>query len=236
MLYYVAENPWYLAGVFGLLSVSFLIALRVTQDGKFLIRALIALGLAAIVLVVEQLWVTDNERIEWVVKDLVSALSRSDADKMIGLMDQHVTFSLRSSMQGDELDTDFFRSTLQNAKFDWVHLSKLTTNAGVQSQRGSAEFKISATGTYLMGGTQHNFAGNSQWSLGFRKAPNEGWKITRITAVVLPPYVILPMVKFRSRNGTTAVEPPMPQIPQMMRNEPSDFVPLRKPRRGERRD
>ena len=200
MLYYVAENPWYLAGVFSAIALGFLVALRVTQDGRFLIRALIAFGIALIVLIVEQLWVTENERLERVVKELVSALSHSDADHMISLMDDHVTFSIGGRMQGNELDLDFFRNSLKNANFDWVHLSHLSTNAGTQSQRGSAEFKIAAGGTYLVGSTLQKFAGNSTWSLGFSKTPSGVWKINRVTAIAFPPYVPLSMIKLRPRS------------------------------------
>ena len=37
---------------------------RVTQQGKYLVWALTALGLAVAVVVIERMWVTDNERIE----------------------------------------------------------------------------------------------------------------------------------------------------------------------------
>ena len=72
---YLSEDPTYLAGGLLLLAGAFLVALKVTQQGKYLIRAGIALGLGLVVVVVEWLWVTDNERIEQVVYDLRRAVS-----------------------------------------------------------------------------------------------------------------------------------------------------------------
>lgn len=137
MWYYVAENPWYLAGTFGLAAAGFLVALKLTQDGRNLTRALIALGLAAVVLVVEQWIVTDAERVEWAVKDLVRALSENDTTRVISLMDDRVTFSMRDKI-ADELDHAWFARELNDLTFDWLHLSRLTTSAGQQTHRGSA--------------------------------------------------------------------------------------------------
>src|SRR4051794_20690928 len=65
----LSEDPTYLAGGLGLVALMLLVALRVTQQGRYLIRALIVLGLAAAVLVIEHFWFTDAERIEGVVYD-----------------------------------------------------------------------------------------------------------------------------------------------------------------------
>ena len=93
LTYFVAENPWYLVAILGLVAAGFLVALRTTQDGRYLIRALVTLGVAGVLIVVDQLWVTDAERVEWVVRDLADAVARSDADAALALMDEHVTFS-----------------------------------------------------------------------------------------------------------------------------------------------
>ena len=217
MWHFVAENPWYLAGALGLVALGFLIALKVTQDGRNLMRALIALGLAAVVLVVEQLIVTDAERIEWKVKELIDALLHSDAARASALMDEHVVFTLRNTSLGDELDIAAFMDRLSNdLTFDWLHLSRLTTSAGEQSLRGSAEFKVGAAGTYRSGGIGYNFAGNSEWSLGFRKVASGEWKIVRISAEVLPPRVSLPIIPYRRGNGPNPAEPrPMRGPPRL---------------------
>jgi ketosteroid isomerase-like protein len=203
MQYYVAENPWYLVGGLALIGGVFLIALRVTQDGKNLIRALIALGLAALVFVVEQVWVTDAERIEWVVKELAGAVANSDGDRVLSLMDDHVTFSMRSNTVGEELDLDFVRKVLGDIDFDWVHVSRLTTSAGEQTHRGSADFRVNVSGTYRQTLGSRPFLGPSDWSFGFRRTPTGQWKVTRIAVVSVPPYVAIPL-KFKPRKDPTS--------------------------------
>lgn len=67
---YLSEDPTYLAGGLVLLAGAFFIALYSTQQGKYLIRGAVALGLALVVVVIEWLWVTDTERIEQLVYDI----------------------------------------------------------------------------------------------------------------------------------------------------------------------
>src|SRR5271166_4780259 len=57
---FLSEDPTYLAGFLILVAGGFLMALKVTQQGKYLAWALTALGLAVAVVVIERLWVTDN--------------------------------------------------------------------------------------------------------------------------------------------------------------------------------
>ena len=76
----LSEDPTYLAGGLLLLAGVFLVALNITQQGKYLVRAGIMLGLAFVVVAVEWFWVTDNERIEQVVYALRQAVLHSDAD------------------------------------------------------------------------------------------------------------------------------------------------------------
>src|ERR1700722_11901519 len=89
---YLSEDPTILAGGLLLLAASFGLALKATQQGKYLIRAMIALGLAAAVVVIEWMWVTDNERIEQVVYDLRQAAVNSDVDELLSHMVPDVRF------------------------------------------------------------------------------------------------------------------------------------------------
>src|SRR6185312_6929853 len=75
----LSEDPTYLVGGLGILAVVFLVAVRVTQQGKFLLWAMIAGGIALLVLAIDWIWVTDNERIEAVVYELAKAVQASDA-------------------------------------------------------------------------------------------------------------------------------------------------------------
>ncbi len=75
-----------------LLAGAFVVALNVTQQGKYLIRAGIAFGLALMVVAIEWFWVTDNERIEQVVYDLRRAVQSSDVEGVLAHMAPNVQY------------------------------------------------------------------------------------------------------------------------------------------------
>ena len=88
----LSEDPTYLAGILLLLAGVFLVALNITQQGKYLVRAGVMLGLALIVVAVEWFWVTDNERIEQVVYALRQAVLNSDAEGVLVQMAPNVQY------------------------------------------------------------------------------------------------------------------------------------------------
>ena len=90
---YLSEDPTYLAGGLFLLAGLFAVALKVTQQGKYLVRAGIAVALALVVIVVEWVWVTDNERIENVVYAVRAAVLKSDVDGVLALLAPDVLYS-----------------------------------------------------------------------------------------------------------------------------------------------
>jgi hypothetical protein len=83
MVYYLSEDPRPLAYALGLVALGFLAALWITQQGKYLIRAGIAVTLALAVLGIEHFWITDSERIEAVVYDLARAVEASDTERAL---------------------------------------------------------------------------------------------------------------------------------------------------------
>jgi hypothetical protein len=189
---YLSEDPWFLAGGLGLLGVALLIAMHVTQQGRYLIRGLIALGLAAAVLVVEHFWVTDGERIEMVVYDLRDAVVAADSERVLTYLTSDVQFVQGGNTSTGEATKALIRSTLSNAHFDFVRVSHLQTEAFPQSRRGSAEFRLIASGRLQTSMAPLNFGTtNSDWSLGFTETSPRVWKVDRITptqlATELPP-------------------------------------------------
>ena len=216
LTYYVAENPWYLAAPAALVAAGFLLAARVTQDGRHFVRAMVALGLATALVVVDLLWVTEAERVARVVRALGDAVARSDADAALALMDEHVTFSMRSNIYGEELVLSSVAELLGKVQFDFVRVSRLVATAGEQTHRGQAEFKVMASGSIEQGSAMRPFAGYSEWSLGFRRAASGAWKINRITSVELPQYTMLPIIKVKIPETATqpaTVEPVAPPPP-----------------------
>lgn len=203
---WLSDDPWPLGGTLGMLAVAFLIALRFTQQGKYLIAALTCLALCAMLLIVEHLWVTDAERIEAVVYDLGRAAARSDADAALALMTPDVTFSHGDFTLGGpqsglarrflpRVDPAIVNparalvgTALKNTKFDFVTITRLRANAGRLTRQGTAEFRVFAAGVGEVGGLSGAFAtdaGGTDWSLGFREEKGR-WMIDRITATRLP--------------------------------------------------
>jgi hypothetical protein len=186
----LSEDPTYLAGGLGLLGLVFLIALRVTQQGRFLVWALGSWALALGVLGVERVWVTDNERIERVVYDLRRAVAASDADGVLAHLTPDVQFApgdrardnTRFVLRNVSLVTGaatraFIKSELQQCEFDLVRVSQLQTHAGRQSRRGTAEFRVMTGGRYR----GMPASGPTDWSLGFAETSPGVWQVDRIT-------------------------------------------------------
>jgi hypothetical protein len=179
----LVEDPTYLAGGLGILGVAFLIALRLTQQGRYLIWALAALALAGVVLVIEHFWVTDAERIERVVYDLRDAVMASDAERVLTHLTPDVEFVQQGhTTSSGEATRDYIRSVLADTKFDFVRISHLKAEASRLSRLGSAEFRIIAGGSMQSSMVTYNFGtSNSDWSLGFEESSPGVWKVNRIS-------------------------------------------------------
>lgn len=198
---FLSEDPTYLAGGLGLLAGAFLIALRLTQQGKFLVWAGVAFALALLVLGIERVWVTDNERIEQTVYDLGRAVAASDVPGALGLMTPDVQFVARGDPQTSETTRGMIELYVSNARFDFLRINQLRANAGGQSRRGTAEFRVVASGSFEGPYNTLNFGTtNSAWSLGLRETSPGVWKVNRITPVSVPGGG-LPSLNFLPRSG-----------------------------------
>jgi hypothetical protein len=186
-MHYLTEDPSYVLIVLGIAVLGCLLAVRVTQQGKFLIWAGVLAALAGLIFAVDQFWVTDAERIEGVVYDLARAVEASDVDRIRSHLDDRVSIGMRGhSMDGTAVLGIALRM-LKNTHFDFLRVAQLTTEAGSQTKRGSAEFKVTASGTFNEGGSQMPLGSlGTEWSLGFREESPGVWKVTRITAIQVP--------------------------------------------------
>ena len=181
---FLSEDPTSLVSGLGVVAVASLIALRVTQRGKFLLAAAVSLALALVVVVIERAWVTQGERIALVVEDLRRAVEASDVEGVTRHLTPDVQFVQGDRTVGSAMTRAFLRSTLENAGLDFVRVSGLTTAAFPQSRRGTAEFRVMATGRPKapMGTGLIGTAG-SAWSLGFQETSPDVWKVNRITPI-----------------------------------------------------
>ncbi len=200
---FLLEDPTYLAGGLGVLGIAFLIAVRVTQQGRYLIWALAALGLAGAVLVFEHFWVTDAERIERVVYDLRDAVVASDSERLLTHLTPDVEFVQQghTTSSGEETRA-YIRSVLSNAKFDFLRISHLKAEASRLSRLGSAEFRVIVSGSMQSSMVTYNFAAtNSDWSLGFEESGPGIWKVNRISPTHAPNELPGPQSSGGSRSG-----------------------------------
>jgi hypothetical protein len=204
---WLSENPWPLAGSLALVAVGFLIALRVRQQGKYLIAALACLGLAVAFVVIERAWVTDAERVEEVVLRLADAVERSNADEALALLTPDVTLTQSGITMGGRTPDALARSlpksdpgaanparialraAIENAKFDFLSISRLQAHAGRLTRMGQANFRAFGSGSIEAGSVRFNFAtdaGGSDWSVGLREDRDGQWRIASITAMRVP--------------------------------------------------
>jgi hypothetical protein len=184
-----SDDPTWPAAVLLLVAAICFVALRIREEGKYLIWGLSATALAVVVLAAEWMWVTDAERIEAVVYDLRRALLASDVDGVLAHLtpDAQYVQSGESSWSPDETRSRI-RGVLDGSKFDMVRIRELQTSAGRLTKRGKAEFKAFVRGT-VEGplGFVGSGASDSTWSLGFEQTKPGVWKVNRITPVSMPP-------------------------------------------------
>ncbi len=184
-MHYLAEDPTVVVGTLIVGALICLTALKATQQGKFLVWA-VALGLAAaFVALLEQVWVTDNERIEAVVYELRDATARSDVNAVLALTTPDVSLEPSIPMGKGALARAFLKSQLDQTKFDFLSIRHLEVSSSPQARRGSAQFEVLASGSWQ----SYNWAttaGQAIWSIGLEEMPDKCWKINRITAVKLP--------------------------------------------------
>jgi hypothetical protein len=184
---YLSEDPTYLAGGFLLLAAAFVIALKATQQGKYLLGAATAIALALVVFVVEWMWVTDNERIEKIVYEVRAAVLKSDADGILAHLSPNVMYLQGDTALMSDATRDLIRTNMSNVHLEFAKISELRTSVGQQTRKGIAEFRVFTKGdlktTPNLGG---GLATMTAWSLGFQETEPGVWKINRISPVSIP--------------------------------------------------
>jgi ketosteroid isomerase-like protein len=185
---YLSEDPTVLTGALVVVAVAFLIATRVTQQGKYLFLAGGAFSLAILVVLVEWFWITDTERIEAVVYDLGKAVEASDAQGVLKHLTSDVQYSVSGASLSSEQTRYMIEQAVSNVHIDFLRISQLEASAMQQSRRGKAEFKVLASGSFSGAGGLGGGAGtgNSRWSLGFQETSPNVWKVNRITPQQFP--------------------------------------------------
>ena len=188
---YLSEDPTYLVGGLLLLAGAFLVALNITQQGKYLIRTGIMLGLALLVVAIEWFWVTDNERIEQVVYALRQAVLNSDAEGVLTHMAPNVQYLQADTALSEDATRAMIRANLSHAAFEFVRIADLQTSVGKQSRRGQAEFRVFTRGHLNSSpGIIDLGTAVTTWSLGFQETAPHVWKVSRISPVSMPAGIL----------------------------------------------
>ena len=184
---FLSEDPTYPMAVLVFAAGAFLVALKVTQQAKYLFWALGMLGVAGVVLIVEYVWVTDAEKIEEVVYDLKNDVLAADVEGVLAHLTPNVEYGQGGAYLSGEETRELIRINLSNAHFEFIHITNLSINAGSQTGRGTAEFQVYAKGTLRMPTAVLTVGtANSTWSLGFEKDSQGVWQVNRITPVSIP--------------------------------------------------
>ena len=184
---YLTEDPSYLLIGLGVAAACCLVALKVTQQGKFLVWAGALAAVALACFGFEHFYVTDAERVEAVVYDLAKAVEASDVERIKSHLDDKVSLTRRGRTTDGSLTLALVLPMLKQARFDFVRVGQLSAATGSQTRRGSAEFKVTATGTFQQGGGEVPIPPTvSEWSLGLGEKSPGVWKVNRVTAIRLP--------------------------------------------------
>jgi hypothetical protein len=205
---YLSEDPTYLAGAFLLVAGAFLITLNVTKQGKYLATAGIAFSLALVVILIEWMWVTDNERIEKVVYDIRTAVLNSDAEAVIAHLAPDVTYSQEGMALSPEGTCTLIRSQVSSFRLEFASISELQTSVGQHSRRGKAEFRVFTRGGLRTSSDAIDGARPliTSWSLGFQETEPRVWKITRISPLSVPKGVLALARRLDSANRSGFVD------------------------------
>lgn len=190
---YVAEDPTVLVGGVGLAVLVLLAALRVTQQGKYLIGAVVTAVLALVLLGIEHFWVTDCERIEQVVEEIRAAVAASDADGVIEHLTPDVQYTEGGTVYSGPIARAYIHAALSTTEFDVVRVSRLRTHVGRQARRGTADFRVFARGVHHRRFGPLPFSSSDlNWSLGFVETAPHVWSVNRLTPTRLPRAVPSP--------------------------------------------
>ncbi|RLT11868.1 MAG: hypothetical protein DWI24_06815 [Planctomycetota bacterium] len=190
---YFGENPWPI--IIGLLVIAVicLALLFVTQNGRYLIRALIALSFVALLLLIDWAWKTDREKIAEVVIKIANAVNRNDIETLRGQLAPNALYLQSGQGAGVEfqspLGNTLLRDAIDQMKFDFLSVRDLNVSAGRQTKRGKADFQVLCAGTWLpkAGGSALNFPPtSSSWSFGLQQRKDGSWLVDRITPTQLP--------------------------------------------------
>jgi hypothetical protein len=181
---WLSEDPWTLVSGFGVLALAFLVMLKLSQQGRYLMWAGGALAAAGLVLLVESLWVTDRERIERVVHDMADAVKAGDFDRV----ESHLAPEFSEGF--GTISKIAMRGAVMGLDFEFIRISQLRVHAGKRTGLGKADFFSMAQWAERSPGGGATFDATPPpgvgFSFGFREVEPETWKVSQIDVTSVP--------------------------------------------------
>ncbi len=212
---YLSDDPTYLAGAFVVLAGLYVIALKTTQQGKYLLGAATCLVLALGVVVVEWVWVTDSERIEKVVYDVRTAVLNGDADGVLAHLASNVMYQQGETALSADMTRGLIRANVSTIHLEFARISELRTSVGQQTRKGVAEFRVFTRGNLrTTSSPSEGLTTMTSWSLGFQETEPGVWKITRISAGSIPTGILAGRRGFMPSGGSRIGRDEAVVIPQ----------------------
>ncbi len=188
----IFENPWPLIWVCLGLAAMLVVAMRMTQQGKFLLWAAVVAALAGLLLVADAVVVTDAERVEMVVDALVDGVRKSDPDAVLALLSDSISIEDIGGQQIASGPTArlFVRLGLEAVRFDILQSGSRRVEVGAISRQAKVDLRIFVAGRFagsqLGAGFGTKPGEGSDWSIGLDEIEKGVWKIERITPISLP--------------------------------------------------
>ena len=162
------------------------------------------------VVMVEWMWVTDNERIEKVVYDLRAAVLSGNAEGVLAHLAPNVMYQQGDIAREPEATRSLIRASLNNVHLEFVRISELRTSVGQHTRKGIAEFRAITKGSLRGTSTSIDGMSMTSWSLGFQETEPGVWKINRISPGAIPTGILtMPGGSMPSDGRASAVTTPL---------------------------
>jgi hypothetical protein len=165
-----AEDPWPVVCTLAVVAVGLAVAAVGTGRGHLLVWIAVLGVLAASVLITEQVWVTDAERIDGVVDSLARAVQREDVEGIV----RHLAPQFRYGGYDRHSVAAFAAGVFHEFDVHRVSISQRQTRVARLSRRGTAQF-MAVTRAEQSGQTLQPHI--SRWVLTFTQDAAGQWQV-----------------------------------------------------------
>jgi hypothetical protein len=167
---WIAETPWPVIVACSAVAALLFVGWYARSQSSLLIGAAVCLLIGGATYVVERQIVTDSERVETALNDLLDALKAKDEAAAL----QHVSASAPSVQR-------FVEEAIRRVDvLDAVQLSQVDVSMKSQNSRAVAQFRANGPVRWVATGQIHH--GVTRWECVWQREGNE-WQIIRVTRI-----------------------------------------------------